>query len=120
MPGRAHFQDAIDWRRRSQDCSGRASALSKSEQSTHGKDARPNQTCGETRIAPWAPHASGGVRGRRSSAAGTGARQGRLPMRSRAARLSQARADSVKAYLVGKGISSDSDGSKRVWSRSAN
>ena len=45
--GRAHFQDAIDWGRRSQDCSERASALSRSEQSTHGNEARPNQTCGE-------------------------------------------------------------------------
>jgi hypothetical protein len=45
--GRAHFQDAIDWGRRSQDCSERASALSKAEPSTHGNEARPNQTCGE-------------------------------------------------------------------------
>jgi len=45
--GRAHFQDAIDWGRRSQDCSERASALSRSEQSLHSNDARPNQTCGE-------------------------------------------------------------------------
>jgi hypothetical protein len=47
--GRAYFQDAIDWGRRSQDCSERASALSKSEQSMpgHASDARPNQSCGE-------------------------------------------------------------------------
>jgi hypothetical protein len=45
--GRAHFQDAIDWGRRSQDCSERASALSKFEQSKHSNDTHPNQTCGE-------------------------------------------------------------------------
>jgi hypothetical protein len=46
--GRAHFQDAIEWGRRSQDCSRRASALAKSAQAKHAEDApRPNQTCGE-------------------------------------------------------------------------
>ena len=46
--GRAHFQDAIDWGRRSQDCSGRASALARSMQAKHTADApRPNQSCGE-------------------------------------------------------------------------
>jgi len=46
--GRAHFQDAIDWGRRSQDCSGRASALARSAQAKHTGDApRPNQSCGE-------------------------------------------------------------------------
>ena len=46
--GRAHFQDAIDWGRRSQDCSARASALAKSVQAKHTEDApRPNQSCGE-------------------------------------------------------------------------
>ena len=46
--GRAHFQDAIDWGRRSQDCSSRASGLAKSAQVKRTSDApRPNQTCGE-------------------------------------------------------------------------
>ena len=46
--GRAHFQDAIDWGRRSQDCSMRASALARAAEAKHGEDApRPNQTCGE-------------------------------------------------------------------------
>jgi Domain of unknown function (DUF4398) len=46
--GRAHFQDAIDWGRRSQDCSRRASALAKSGQAKHTDDApRPSQSCGE-------------------------------------------------------------------------
>jgi hypothetical protein len=46
--GRAHFQDAIDWGRRSQDCSRRASALARSVQAKHTADApRPNQSCGE-------------------------------------------------------------------------
>jgi hypothetical protein len=46
--GRAHFQDAIDWGRRSQDCSTRASALAKSVQAKHTEDTpRPNQSCGE-------------------------------------------------------------------------
>jgi hypothetical protein len=46
--GRAHFQDAIDWGRRSQDCSSRASALARWVQAKHTEDApRPNQSCGE-------------------------------------------------------------------------
>jgi hypothetical protein len=46
--GRAQFQDAIDWGRRSQDCSGRASALARSVQAKRTADApRPNQSCGE-------------------------------------------------------------------------
>jgi len=46
--GRAHFQDAIDWERRSQDCSSRASALARVVQAKHTEDApRPNQSCGE-------------------------------------------------------------------------
>lgn len=46
--GRAHFQDAIDWGRRSQDCSRRASALTRVAHAKHGDDSvRPNQTCGE-------------------------------------------------------------------------
>ena len=46
--GRAHFQDAIDWGRRSQDCSSRASALAKSAQAKPAAPAsRPNQSCGE-------------------------------------------------------------------------
>ena len=46
--GRAYFQDAIDWGRRSQDCSTRASALARSVQAKHTEAApRPNQSCGE-------------------------------------------------------------------------
>ena len=46
--GRAHFQDAIDWGRRSQDCSSRASALARFVQAKHTEDApRPNESCGE-------------------------------------------------------------------------
>ncbi len=46
--GRAYFEDAIDWGRRSQDCSRRASALAKSVHAKHAENApRPNQTCGE-------------------------------------------------------------------------
>jgi hypothetical protein len=46
--GSAHFQDAIDWGRRSQDCSSRASALARSVEVKHTEDApRPNQSCGE-------------------------------------------------------------------------
>jgi hypothetical protein len=46
--GRAYFQDAIDWGRRSQDCSSRASALARSVHAKHTEDApRPNQSCGE-------------------------------------------------------------------------
>lgn len=46
--GHSYFQDAIDWGKRSQDCSTRASALARSVQAKHTEDApRPNQTCGE-------------------------------------------------------------------------
>lgn len=46
--GRAHFQDAVDWGRRSQDCSGRASALARSAHAKQTQDApRPKQSCGE-------------------------------------------------------------------------
>lgn len=45
--GRAHFQDAIDWGKRSQDCSRRASALAKAAHAKHGDETRPNQSCGE-------------------------------------------------------------------------
>jgi hypothetical protein len=46
--GHADYQHAIDWGRRSQDCSTRASALAKSAQAKHTDDLpRPNQTCGE-------------------------------------------------------------------------
>jgi hypothetical protein len=46
--GHANFENAIDWGRRSQDCSGRASALAKSAQVRHtGDPPRPNQVCGE-------------------------------------------------------------------------
>jgi hypothetical protein len=46
--GHAYFQNAIDWGRRSQDCSARASALAKSAQARHTGDLpRPNQVCGE-------------------------------------------------------------------------
>lgn len=46
--GHADYQHAIEWGRRSQDCSMRASALAKSAQARHGGDLRrPNQTCGE-------------------------------------------------------------------------
>jgi hypothetical protein len=46
--GRAHFQDAIDWGRRSQDCSRRASALARTVRAKNTADApRPNQTCGD-------------------------------------------------------------------------
>jgi hypothetical protein len=46
--GHADYQHAIDWGRRSQDCSTRASALAKSAQVKRSSDlARPNQTCGE-------------------------------------------------------------------------
>jgi hypothetical protein len=44
----SNFQDAIDWGRRSQDCSTRASALARSVKAKHNDDTpRPNQTCGE-------------------------------------------------------------------------
>lgn len=46
--GHAYFQNAIDWGRRSQDCSRRASALAKSFRDEHGGESqRPNQVCGE-------------------------------------------------------------------------
>ena len=46
--GHAYFQSAIDWGRRSQDCSIRASALARSAQTKRADDAqRPNQFCGE-------------------------------------------------------------------------
>jgi hypothetical protein len=46
--GHAYFQNAIDWGRRSQDCSRRASALAKAARGEHGGDSpRPNQVCGE-------------------------------------------------------------------------
>jgi Domain of unknown function (DUF4398) len=46
--GRAYYQNAVDWGRRSQDCSRRASALARSAQAKRSEDApRPNQSCGE-------------------------------------------------------------------------
>jgi hypothetical protein len=46
--GHADYQHAIQWGRRSLDCSTRASALSKSAQANlTGDRPRPNQTCGE-------------------------------------------------------------------------
>ncbi len=46
--GYADYQQAIDWGRRSQDCSTRASALARSAESKRaGEVPRPNQTCGE-------------------------------------------------------------------------
>jgi len=46
--GHAYFQNAVDWGRRSQNCSIRASALARSAQAKHAEDAqRPNQSCGE-------------------------------------------------------------------------
>lgn len=46
--GKAYYQDAVDWSRRSQDCSRRASALARSVQAKPAADTtRPNQTCGE-------------------------------------------------------------------------
>jgi hypothetical protein len=46
--GHSQFQSAVDWGRRSQDCSARASALARAAQAQHARDvARPNQTCGE-------------------------------------------------------------------------
>lgn len=46
--GHADYQHAIEWGRRSQACSSRASALAISAQAKHGVDLpRPNQTCGE-------------------------------------------------------------------------
>ena len=46
--GHAYYQNAVDWGRRSQDCSRRASALARSAQTKHAEEtARPNQSCGE-------------------------------------------------------------------------
>jgi hypothetical protein len=46
--GRAYYQNAVDWGRRSQDCSTRASALARSAQAKRSDEApRPNQSCGE-------------------------------------------------------------------------
>jgi hypothetical protein len=46
--GRAYYQNAVDWGRRSQDCSRRASALARAAQVKPSEDApRPNQFCGE-------------------------------------------------------------------------
>jgi hypothetical protein len=46
--GHAHYQSAIDWSRRSQDCSRRASALARAAQTNRATEAqRPNQSCGD-------------------------------------------------------------------------
>lgn len=46
--GHAYYQNALDWGRRSLDCSRRASALARSAQIKRvDETARPNQTCGE-------------------------------------------------------------------------
>jgi hypothetical protein len=46
--GHAYYQNAVDWGRRSQDCSRRASALARSAHAKPTEDApRPNQSCGE-------------------------------------------------------------------------
>lgn len=46
--GRAYYQNAVDWARRSQDCSRRASALARSAQAKKADESqRPNQSCGE-------------------------------------------------------------------------
>lgn len=46
--GRAYYQNAVDWGRRSQDCSRRASALARAAQTQPTYESqRPNQTCGE-------------------------------------------------------------------------
>jgi len=46
--GHAYYQNAVDWGRRSQDCSRRASALARAAQAQHVDESlRPNQTCGE-------------------------------------------------------------------------
>lgn|GEM_PF-1911002 len=46
--GHAYYQNAVDWSRRSQDCSRRASALARSAQAKHAEGTqRPNQFCGE-------------------------------------------------------------------------
>jgi hypothetical protein len=44
--GHADYQNAVEWGRRSQDCSMRGSALAKAAQAKHDAP-RPNQTCGE-------------------------------------------------------------------------
>jgi Domain of unknown function (DUF4398) len=46
--GHSYFQNAVDWGKRSQDCSRRASALARAAQAKPTVEvARPNQTCGE-------------------------------------------------------------------------
>jgi hypothetical protein len=45
--GHAYYQNAVDWGRRSLDCSTRASALARSAQAKSAEAPRPNQTCGE-------------------------------------------------------------------------
>jgi hypothetical protein len=46
--GHSYFQNAVEWGRRSQDCSARASALAHAAQAKpHGESPRPNQTCGD-------------------------------------------------------------------------
>jgi hypothetical protein len=46
--GHAYFQNAVDWGRRSLDCSRRASALARAAQAKRAdKSQRPNQSCGE-------------------------------------------------------------------------
>jgi hypothetical protein len=46
--GHAYYQNAVDWGRRSQDCSTRASALARSARTKRSEEApRPNQSCGE-------------------------------------------------------------------------
>jgi hypothetical protein len=47
--GHAYFQNAVDWGRRSLDCSRRASGLARAAAQTKRADEtqRPNQSCGE-------------------------------------------------------------------------
>lgn len=46
--GHAYHQNAVDWGRRSLDCSTRASALARAAQAKHAEEVpRPNQSCGE-------------------------------------------------------------------------
>jgi hypothetical protein len=46
--GHAYYQNAVDWGRRSQDCSRRASALARAGQAQPADESqRPNQTCGD-------------------------------------------------------------------------
>jgi hypothetical protein len=46
--GHAYFQNAVDWGRRSLDCSRRASALARAAQAKRADESqRPNQSCGE-------------------------------------------------------------------------